>query len=256
VTIRLFTPAGWPANVRLVQTCRARGASAAPYDDFNLGDHVGDAQESVAANRAALGAALQRGTAISWLRQVHGTRIVQASAGTTPEADGSWSRDTLVACAVLTADCLPVLLSDIDGRVVAAAHAGWRGLAAGVLEATVAAMDEAPERLLAWLGPAIGPDAFQVGAEVRREFIESAYDATHRAAIEACFRADGDGRHRADLVGLAERRLRAMGLEHLQRDGACTVSDPARFFSYRRDGVTGRMASLVYRTGEVACTTP
>jgi len=256
VSLRLFTPPGWPGHVRVVQTFRGGGASAAPYDSFNLGDHVGDAQESVAANRATLGEALPPGSAVAWLRQVHGTRVVQADAAATPEADGCWSRDAFVACAVLTADCLPVLLSDIDGRVVAAAHAGWRGLAAGVLEGTVTAMDTAPERLLAWLGPDIGADAFQVGAEVRREFIAASPAGMPAAAIEACFRPDAGGRYRADLAGLAELHLRALGLRHLQRHAACTVSDPARFFSYRRDGITGRMASLVYRAGEAAAARP
>jgi YfiH family protein len=144
-------------------------------------------------------------------------------------------------CAVLVADCLPVLLADRAGSCVAAAHAGWRGLAAGVIESTVASLPVAPSRLVAWLGPAIGPDAFEVGAEVREQFL--AVDA----GAEGLFRPSPAGRWMADLFGLARRRLAAVGVTSVQGGGLCTVSDPGRFFSYRRDGLTGRLAALVWR---------
>jgi YfiH family protein len=237
---------GWPApaGVFALATTRRGGCSAPPFESLNLGHHVGDSDAAVAANRALLTRALPAGSRIQWLRQVHGKRVVEAgSGGEYPEADGVWTRRPGLACAVLTADCLPVLLCDRAGAVVAAAHAGWRGLLAGVLEATVAAMSVEPAQIVAWLGPAIGPASFEVGPEVREQYL--AASATGAAQVAACFLPSAGGRYLADLHALARLRLRGAGVEAVSGGGLCTFSDEQRFFSYRRDGRTGRMASLV-----------
>ena len=236
-----------PANVLALSTTRQGGCSVAPYDSFNLGDHVQDSAVAVTTNRARLADALPDGGALSWLSQVHGTRVVEAATGgRSLDADAQWSRQPQVACAVLTADCLPVLLCSASGEVVAAAHAGWRGLQAGVLEATVRAMGAPPAQLLAWLGPAIGPTAFEVGAEVREAFLAVA-DPAGRSAVEACFapRADRPGHWFADLYTLARTRLQDAGVTRIFGGGWCTHTDSERFYSYRRDGETGRMATLI-----------
>jgi YfiH family protein len=213
--------------------------SLPPWDSFNLGDHVGDDPAAVARNRQRLAAALPDGTTLHWLRQVHGAQVVEAGLRSTPVADGCWTRRPLRACAVLTADCLPVLFCDRAGSAVAAAHAGWRGLAAGILEATVAAMPAPGSAVLAWLGPAIGPAAFEVGPEVRERFLDAAPVAEH-AALDACFRpsASRRGRLLGDLYGLARQRLRRAGVSAVFGGGCCTFTDAARFFSYRRDVTT------------------
>ena len=236
-----------PAAVLALCTTRRGGCSAAPYESLNLGAHVGDDPAAVAANRARLAARLPAGAALSWLDQVHGTGVVEAQVRGRPAvADAQWSRAPGVACAVLTADCLPVLFCGAGGDVVAAAHAGWRGLQAGVLEATVAAMGTDPGRVLAWLGPAIGPEAFEVGPEVREAF-QRAAEGAQGAAIDACFSASPDrqGHWFADLYELARLRLAAVGVTRVSGGGWCTHGDRGRFFSHRRDGPTGRMASLV-----------
>lgn len=236
-----------PANVLALCTTRRGGCSVAPYESFNLAHHVGDSDSSVAANRACLAAALPAGAELSWLSQVHGTVVVAAGhSGHNPEADAQWSRDPLAVCAVLTADCLPVLLCSAIGDVVGAAHAGWRGLLAGVLEATVGAMDTPPGQLLVWLGPAIGPAAFEVGSEVREGFRDRASPSA-LSAIEACFvsHPDRPGYWFADLYALARVRLGALGVTRIFGGGLCIHGDSERFFSYRRDGQTGRMASLI-----------
>lgn len=245
-TDRFIEPA-WPApaNVLAMSTTRQGGCSAAPFDSFNLAHHVGDSDVAVAANRSALGSALPPGVAIQWLTQVHGTRVVEASPGTAcPQADASWAGEGNVACAVLTADCLPVLFCSLTGHRVAAAHAGWRGLLGGVLEATVAALGVSPDQVLAWLGPAIGPQAFEVGPEVRDRYLDAAADG---APVAACFHpsAARSGHYLADLYALARLRLRAAGVTAVFGGGWCTLRDSARFYSYRRDGPTGRMASLI-----------
>jgi hypothetical protein len=238
-----------PASVFALTTTRVGGVSAAPYDTFNLGDHVGDAARSVATNRDILDRTLPAGTHVSWLSQVHGVEVVEAAATPrAPQADAQWSRSAGMACAVLTADCLPVLFCSTNGEVVAAAHAGWRGLLAGVLESTVLAMAVAPQQLLVWLGPAIGPSAFEVGSEVRDQFLASAAPAD--ATSIASFFAPNAGRAEhwfADLYGLAQHRLARLGITRVYGGGYCTVSDSGRFFSYRRDGQTGRMATLIVR---------
>jgi len=245
-----------PAGVRAVFTTRAGGLSAAPYDSLNLGDHVGDLPARVAANRALLRRAL--GSRAVFLQQVHGSEVIALDAGTEDglQADACMTKEAGVACTIMVADCLPVLLATDDGAVVAAAHAGWRGLAGqggqGVLEGTHAAM-KADARTLAWLGPCIGPSAFEVGAEVK-----AAFEAAQPEAARL-FAPTGAGKYLADLPGLARLRLQALGITCIYgNDGSdawCTVRNPARFFSHRRDagpagngfGTTGRMAACIWR---------
>ena len=230
-----------------LSTTRCGGCSAPPYASFNLAHHVGDNDLAVDANRTILAAALPAGTDTQWLSQVHGTRVVSAGQGESqPEADAVWSRNPGAACTVLTADCLPVLLCSSTGDAVAAAHAGWRGLLAGVLEATVASMDADPGQILAWLGPAIGPGAFEVGPEVREQYLAAA-PASQVASLAACFLPGTarPGHYFADLYALARLRLCAAGVTQIFGGGFCTFNDSERFFSYRRDGRTGRMASLI-----------
>ncbi len=229
-----------PGNVRALQTTRHGGVSKAPWASLNLGDHVGDAPAAVAANRALLRRRLP-GEPL-WLEQVHGTVAVNAAqAPESRRGDAAWAREAGVVCAVMTADCLPVLLCDRQGSVVAAAHAGWRGLLAGVLENTVAALQVDPASVLAWLGPAIGPQCFEVGGEVRAAFVSLDSDASQ------AFAAHGDdGKYLCDIYLLASQRLRQLGVTAISGGEACTVSEADRFFSYRRDGVTGRMASLIW----------
>ncbi len=229
-----------PARVRSLQTTRLGGISLPPYESLNLGLHVGDAPEAVAGNRARVAASLPAQPC--WLEQVHGIRVLDLDEEGTRErrADAALSRQPGRVCAVMTADCLPVLFCDREARVVAAAHAGWRGLLEGVLENTVAAMGLPPAVLMAWLGPAIGPGAFEVGEEVRQAFTARDPDAA------ACFVPGVPGRHLADLYGLARLRLKACGLTSIHGGGYCTHGEAARFFSYRRDGRTGRMASLIW----------
>lgn len=242
----LITP-DWPApaRVRAAATTRVGGVSSRPYASLNLGAHVGDDPAAVAENRRRLGQALGLGQAPAWLDQVHGCDVADADVPATavPVADAAVARARGHACVVMTADCLPVLFCDRAGSVVAAAHAGWRGLAAGVLEATVTAMDVAPAAILAWLGPAIGPGAFEVGPEVRAAFV--ARDPAHAAAFAA---GSGD-RHYADLYTLARQVLAGCGVGAVYGGGFCTFGERERFFSYRRDGRTGRQASLVWLAG-------
>jgi YfiH family protein len=227
-----------PRGVRSWISTRAGGVSEGFYEGLNLGSHVGDDPVAVAENRRRLVEAAGLAQAPVWLDQVHGIDVVRAETG--GQADACWSTQPGVPCAVLTADCLPVLFAARDGSCVAAAHAGWRGLAAGVLEATIASLPVAPEALMAWMGPAIGPSAFQVGGEVRAAFVSA-----HAQDAEA-FQRDGE-RWRADLFLLARARLRRAGVTAIYGGGVCTVGDPSRFYSHRRDGVTGRFASLIVR---------
>lgn len=233
----------WPAppNVRAVQTTRAGGVSVGPYASLNLGDHVGDDPVAVAQNRALLRAKLPAEPV--WLKQVHGNGVADAaSASGVPEADASVARRAGAVCAVMTADCLPVLLCDEAGTVVAAAHAGWRGLAGGVVEATVKAMNVGPERLLAWLGPAIGPAAFEVGDEVRQAFM------AHDTQAEKAFVPNPANPQKwlADIFLLARQRLALLGVARVYGGGLCTYTDAERFYSYRRDQASGRMATLIW----------
>lgn len=228
-----------PARVRAVQTTRAGGCSPAPWHGFNLGDHVGDAAGNVSANRAALRRLLP-GEPL-WLRQVHGIAVADADLAVSPvEADAACARLAGKVCAVMTADCLPVLFCDRAGSVVAAAHAGWRGLLGGVLEATLTKMAVPPGQIMVWLGPAIGPERFEVGDEVRAAFL------AHDPLAAMAFRAGLPGKWLADIYALARRRLQMFGVHSISGGEHCTVSEPELFFSYRRDGVTGRMASLIW----------
>jgi polyphenol oxidase len=238
-----------PARVRAYATTRDGGVSIGAYASLNLADHVGDAPERVARNRGLLREHLGLPGEPLWLRQVHGCDLVshlsvEPSGPRACEADGALASAPGQVCAVMTADCLPVLLCDDRGVRVAAVHAGWRGLADGILEQAVASMGVPSERLLVWLGPAIGPDAFEVGPEVRARFIDADRDC------EEAFRPSPSGRWLADLAGLARRRLARLGVTGVYGGSYCTHSDSRRFFSYRRDGVTGRMASLIWLAAE------
>lgn len=243
-----------PPGVRALMTWRgadaAQGASSAPFAHCNLGAHVGDAPAAVAANRQRLAAAMPGARAV-WLNQVHGAHVCTlddcAPDAPPPEADAAATRSAGVACCVMVADCLPVLLADAAGRAVAAAHAGWRSLAAGVLEGAVARVrelaGEPQAEVRAWLGPCIGPATFEVGGEVRAAFTRA------DAAADVCFRPHGE-RWLASLPALACQRLLACGVQRISgNDGSadwCTLSQPARWYSYRRDGRTGRMAACVW----------
>lgn len=228
-----------PANVRAFVSTRQGGVSTGCFASLNLGAHVGDDPAAVAENRRRLAAAAGF-AAPGWLSQVHGTTVVPATAAGGESADACWTAAAALPCAVLTADCLPVLFAAVDGSCVAAAHAGWRGLAAGVLEATLAALPVPASRLLAWLGPAIGPDAFQVGDELRAAFV------AHAPEDREAFTPDGP-RWRADLFVLARARLARAGVRSIHGGGLCTVADAARFFSHRRDGLSGRFATVIER---------
>ncbi|MBA1288241.1 peptidoglycan editing factor PgeF [Pseudomonas japonica] len=231
-----------PANVRACVTTRAGGVSQAPFDSLNLGDHVGDHPAAVAENRRRLAGLY--GIRPAWLRQVHSTVVVEADPARQPEADASWSATPAIACTAMTADCLPALFTDRAGTRVAAAHAGWRGLANGVLEATVASFGVPPGDILVWLGPAIGPSAFEVGEEVR-----DAFTSQHAEATAAFVPGANPGKLMADIYALARLRLASAGVQAVYGGGLCTVTDP-RWFSYRRAARTGRFASLVWLAGE------
>ncbi|BBP01252.1 peptidoglycan editing factor PgeF [Sulfuriferula nivalis] len=231
----------WPApgQVQALSTLRAEGVSVGVYQGLNLGDHVGDSMVDVAENRALLRDDLP--SEPCWLQQVHGTTVAYAdNLHERVAADASVANHTDVVCAVLTADCLPVLFCAQDGSVVGAAHAGWRGLLAGVLEETVAAMAHPAEQIMAWMGPAIGPNAFEVGSEVRTAFVADMPSAA------SAFQGAGSNKWLADIYALARLRLKQMGITQIYGGEFCTYGDAERFYSYRRDGVTGRMASLIW----------
>lgn len=235
----------WPAsaNVKALQTTRHGGVSTAPYDTFNLGSHVGDSPQAVARNRQLLAPFMPSEPV--WLEQVHGTAVANADAADCHiVADACIARHPGSVCVVMTADCLPVLLCDEAGTVVGAAHAGWKGLAAGVIEATVKAMDIAPHGLMAWLGPAIGQSAFEVGAEVREAFV------AHQAQAVEAFSpstSGGDGtKFLADIYLLTRQRLNTLGIIRIFGGNLCTYHQKDKFFSYRRDGVTGRMGTFIW----------
>jgi len=231
-----------PANVKALQTTRVGGVSKGAYASLNLGAHVQDNPIAVAANRQLLSAYLPSEPV--WVNQVHGVDVIDASAsGCLENADGAYSRKPNVVCVTMTADCLPVLLCDQAGTVVAAAHAGWRGLCDGVIEATVAKMQVPVNEVLAWLGPAIGPKAFEVGDEVRSQFIAKDAQAEHAFVVY------GD-KWLCNMYLIAQQRLQRLGVTQIYGAGInedfCTYTDEARFFSYRRDNVTGRMASIIW----------
>jgi hypothetical protein len=236
-------PANWPApaHVHALTTTRMGGVSAAPYDTFNLGDHVGDDPNAVKMNRTLLRQALKLPGEPLWLRQVHGIEVVDAtSAAAGVTADGAYTNQAGVVLAVLTADCLPIFLCDRDGTEIGIVHAGWRGLVGGVIEAGLRALGAPRHHLLAHLGPAIGPQSYEVGDEVRQEFVRQDAQASRAfAAVE-------EGKWLADLYELARMRLHAYGVTHISGGEHCTWREREALYSYRRDAVTGRLASLIW----------
>lgn len=239
-----FIKAQWqaPPHVKALTTTRLGGVSVGVYDGLNLGDHVSDQIEHVQKNRAMLSSELGLARPPQWLSQTHGTEIIKAiDDGVCRQADACWTDEKGVACVVMTADCLPVFFSDSAGNQVAVSHAGWRGLLNGVLENTLAVFDN-PRDVHAWLGPAIGPNAFEVGAEVKDQFCDH-----HSEAITAFTVVDGDdNKYLADIYALARLRLQVAGLSDITSCDLCTYTDKDNFYSYRREGETGRLASLIW----------
>ncbi|HEX5339766.1 MAG TPA: peptidoglycan editing factor PgeF [Gammaproteobacteria bacterium] len=236
-----------PAQVRAASTTRNGGVSSGPYTSLNLGEHVGDVADAVNENWRRVREALKLSQAPHWLHQVHGAQVVQLdsdthtkSANQAPTGDAAVTGRAGTVCAIMTADCLPVLLCDKAGTVVAAAHGGWRSLAAGVLENTVRAMQVPAGQLMAWLGPAIGPEVYEVGDEVMEAFVDKDVHAT------AAFRHKPNGKWLCDLYALARIRLVALGVTQIHGGGFCTFTERDRFFSYRRDGACGRMGTLIW----------
>ena len=238
-----------PLTVRAAFTLRSGGVSMAPWDSLNLGAHVEDAPAAVAENRRRVHEVLALPSVPLWLQQVHGVQVLDADAqgadasgaSAMLPADAAVTREPGRVLAILVADCMPVLFSSSNGEVIGAAHAGWRGLAAGVLEATIAAIGAPAEELCAWLGPAIGPRHFEVGAEVRAAFV------ARDSGAAAGFSANQRGRWQCDLAWLARRRLQALGVTRVAGRECCTYAESARCYSFRRDGRTGRMAALIWR---------
>lgn len=240
LTERDFIVPDWPApaNVKSIQTTRHGGVSVAPYDCFNLGSHVQDNPMAVAKNRQLLSQYLPSEPV--WLNQVHGIDVLDAAKSQCVQnADASFSKTKNVVCVTMTADCLPVLLCNKQGTAVASIHAGWRSLCDGVIEATIKTMGVESQDLMAWLGPAIGPDAFEVGGEVREAFI------TQDAQAEQAFCAFDD-KWLGNLYLIARQRLHRLGVSSIYGGGECTFSQSSQYFSYRRDGHTGRMATLIW----------
>lgn len=230
-----------PQGVGACSSTRIGGVSQPPYDSLNLGAHCGDDTEHVEENRRLFYAAAGLPAKPVWLEQVHGTAVLRLTGEpyASKRADASYSDTPGTVCAVMTADCLPVLFSNRAGTEVAAAHAGWRGLCAGVLEETLSCFKDSPENIIAWLGPAIGPDAFEVGPEVREAFVAK------DAKADAAFRPVGE-KYYADIYMLARQRLANAGVEQVYGGNRCTHSEAGDFFSYRRDRITGRMASFIW----------
>jgi YfiH family protein len=240
--IKLLSP-DWPvpAQVKAYVTTRQGGVSRPPYEQLNLALHVGDEPSAVAQNRALLGQACGLPGEPFWLQQVHGCAVADAASDRPGcEADAVFSRTPGQVCAVLTADCLPLLISDRAGTQVAAVHAGWRGLAGGVVESAVSRFRGGPQELLVWLGPAIGPRAFEVGDDVYEAFVGQCRDDAE------AFQRNAQGRWLADIYALARQRLARLGVGYVGGGEYCTWSQDSLFYSYRRDGVTGRMASLIW----------
>jgi YfiH family protein len=232
-------------GIEVISTTRAGGVSSGKFAGFNVGGHVGDSDEAVQANRQMLHHQIPSVSTITWLNQVHGTRVIHAPSEYEEgvEADAVWSDEPGFACAVMTADCLPIVLADIEGRCVAAVHGGWRGLAGGILKRTVEAMPVDADRLFAWLGPAIGPSAFEVGGDVLAAF----YLADDDLAVHPI--PELNDKYFLDLNILVGRQLLALGIDpgHVSGGDTCTYRDPQRFYSYRRDGDTGRMVTLILK---------
>ncbi len=240
-----FIKPDWPApkNIKAFCTTREAGVSEDAYAHFNLALHVEDNPSHVKKNRQLLYKSLNLPSEPAWLEQVHGVQIINAThANKTPQADASFATEKNKVCVVMTADCLPILICNQQGTKVAAAHAGWRGLQAGVIEASIDALEENSRDILVWLGPAIGADAFEVGDEVRQKFINEIPETA------LAFSANKPGHWLANIYQLAKIRLQNIGIDKIYGGGFCTYTDQQRFYSYRRDGVTGRMASLIWRT--------
>lgn len=229
-----------PASVRACSTTRRGGLSQAPYDSFNLGQHVGDDDRHVSGNRELLESSLGLPQSPSWIRQTHSTRAVILEQEDSREADAAITRQVGLVAVVMTADCLPILLCNRDGTEVAALHAGWRGLQAGIIDAALSRMESDGSELMAWIGPGISQQHFEVGDEVYAAYVESIADCDRR------FVAHGQGHWLCDLGGIAEDVLTGLGVPVVVRDPGCTYRDRDRFFSYRRDGITGRMASMIW----------
>lgn len=247
-SMNFITP-NWPApsHVKALQTTRVGGVSVGPYASLNLGAHVQDDPIAVAKNRQLLSPYLPSEPV--WVNQVHGTEVIDAATSTCLQtADASFSTKVNVVCVTMTADCLPVLLCDIKGRVVAAVHAGWRGLCDGVIEAAVQKMQVPADEVLVWLGPAIGPNAFEVGGDVREQFI--AKDSQSSQAFKLLETSTSGDKWLANLYRIAQQRLNRIGVTAIYGAGVnedfCTYTDQARFFSFRRDNITGRMASMIW----------
>jgi YfiH family protein len=245
-TVRWIEP-DWPApgRVHAISTLRGGGASGGHYASLNLAAHVGDDPDAVAKNRQRLRTAASLPAEPLWLEQVHGIEVVRNDGAVgadrvPPRADASLALEAGRVCAVLTADCLPVVFADDAGTCVAVSHAGWRGLAGGVLERTLGALGVPPARLMAWLGPAIAQPAFEVGAEVRDAFVQRS------ARCAGAFELNAAGRFQADLYALARVVLEDCGVSRIYGGGRCTARETAEFFSYRREGTTGRMATLAW----------
>ncbi len=238
---------GWhpPAGVHAAFTTRLGGVSSTPWDSFNLATHVGDSPQSVATNRALLREKLGLSIDPAWLNQVHGIDVVNLDAAHTCAspftADASFTRTANRVCVIMVADCLPVLFASRDGQTIGAAHAGWRGLASGVLENTVSVMGVPPDDLVVWLGPAISQEHFEVGDEVREAFVKADAEAA------SLFAPNSRGRWQADLTGLARRRLAALGVNDVSGGKWCTFADRERFYSHRRDGKGGRLAAIIWK---------
>lgn len=251
MTTKNYLFPNWPAPSKVHAACTLRngGCSEGAYRGFNLSDAVGDSAQAVAANRQQLHRELQLPARPQWLKQIHGNKIIVAKAdGELRTGDASFSCDAGVVCAVLTADCLPLLICDRSGTRVAAVHVGWRGLVGGIVRNSIAELGVAPRELLVWLGPAIGPQQFETGVDLLEAAFDSALNSAHASAIAQCFvpHQQKPLHFLADLYGLARAELLQLEVTEIYGGGLCSLSDPKHFYSYRRDGKTGRMASLIW----------
>ncbi|MBL4580822.1 MAG: peptidoglycan editing factor PgeF [Gammaproteobacteria bacterium] len=250
MTCKRTIAADWVVSSRIVafSTTRQGGVSELPYASFNLATHVGDDSHRVASNRALLPELLPRAAEWQWLEQVHGNAVVIVNkAGPPPTADAMLTTRPNLVCCVQTADCLPVFVAALDGTEVAVIHAGWKGLASGVIENTISRMSTSLSSLAVWLGPAIGPCHFEVGAQVRDSFLAVGGSSSLDSAMEACFiSSTNQGKFMADMYAIARLKLSALGIVNISGGNYCTYCDNEQFFSYRRDGITGRMLNAIY----------
>lgn len=243
MTADSFIIPDWPApdRIKALSTTRQGGFSLPPYDGFNLGTHVGDEPKTVIKNRDYLVDVAQLPESPRWLNQIHGTRVINSNDWQLDiDADAIFSQQNNHICTIMTADCLPLLLCNKQGDTVAAIHAGWRGLAAGIIEKTIAEFRCSPQDILVWLGPAIGPNQFEVGTDVYQNFTQ------HSAKASQAFQQTDAAHYLADIYLLARQRLTALGITAIFGGDLCTASDKQHFFSYRRDNITGRMASMIW----------